>query len=166
MDNSQYLYNEKIILLICSAVFIIIYIIYLFPILIYIFINCLKNKLCVYWIDYSFLIASGIIFIFTFITKLIKETLEDNQQDIKYEDLSKNLYYILIKVSLNLKCLTIMGSLLFDSIIACKLSDKMNKIKKIDDTDYVSLSEKLKNINIVNMLTFKFRFNYYVFSII
>ena len=63
-------------------------------------------------------------------------------------------------------CLTIKGSLLFDSIIACKLSYKMNKIKKIDDTDYVSLSEKLKNINIVNMLTFKFRFNYYVFSII
>ena len=42
----------------------------------------------------------------------------------------------------------------------------MNKIKKIDDTDYVSLSEKLKNINIVNMLTFKFRFNYYILSII
>ena len=165
MDNSRCLYNEKIILLICSAVFIIIYIIYLFPILIYIFKKCLKNKLCVYWIDYSFLIASGIIFIFTFIIKLIKETLEDNQQYIKYE-VSKNLYYILIKVSLNLMCLTIMGSLLFDSIIACKLSYKMNKIKKIDDTDYVSLSEKLKNINIVNMLTFKFRFNYYVFSII
>ncbi len=120
MDNSQYLYNEKIILLICSAVFIIIYIIYLFPILIYIFKKCLKNKLCVYWIDYSFLIASGIIFIFTFIIKLIKETLEDNQQYIKYE-VSKNLYYILIKVYLNLMCLTIKGSLLFDSIIVVYL---------------------------------------------
>ena len=60
-----------------------------------------------------FLIASGIIFIFTFIIKLIKETLEDNQQYIKYE-VSKNLYYIIIKVSLNLMCLTIKGSLLFD----------------------------------------------------
>ena len=163
MDNSQYLYNDKIFLLICSAVFIIIYLIYLIPILLYIK-NFLKKKICVYWIDYSFLITYGIIFIFTFFVKLIKETLEGNKQDIKYEHLSKNVYYILIKTSLNLMCLTIMSSLFFDSIIACKLSYKMNKIKKIEDTDYIPLSEKLKNINIVNILTFKFRFNYYVFS--
>ena len=83
MDNSQYLYNEKIILLICSAVFIIIYIIYLFPILIYIFKKCLKNKLCVYWIDYSFLIASGIIFIFTFIIKINKGNI--GRQSTRYK---------------------------------------------------------------------------------
>ena len=164
MDNISNLYNEKVFLLVGSAVFITIYIIYLIPILIYIFKNCLKNKLCVYWIDYSFLIASGIIFIITFIVKLVKETIEDNKQNIEYKDLSKNIYYILAKGSLNLMCFTIISSLCFDSIIACKLSYKMNKIKKIVDTDYISLSEKLKNINIVNILTFKFRFTFYVFS--
>ena len=168
MDYISNLYNEKIILLVCSSVFITIYAIYLIPILVYIFKNILSKKLCVYWIDYSFLIASGIIFIITFIIKLAKETVEEKMQNIPYKELiTNNVYYIMSKTSLNFMCLTIISSLFFDSIIACKLSYKMNKIKKINDTDYISLSEKLKKINIVNILTFKFgfKFNFYFFSI-
>ena len=168
MDNISNLYNEKIILLVCSFVFIAIYAIYLIPILVYIFKNILSKKLCVYWIDYSFLIASGIIFIITFIIKSAIQPIEEKIQNIEYKDiLTNNIYYIITKTSLNFMCLTIISSLFFDSIIACKLSYKMNKIKKINDTDYISLSEKLKNINIVNMLTFKFgfKFNFYFFSI-
>ena len=168
MDNTSNLYNEKIILLVCSFVFIAIYAIYLIPILVYIFKNILSKKLCVYWIDYSFLIASGIIFIITFIIKSTIQPIEEKIQNIEYKDiLTNNIYYIVTKISLNFMCLTIISSLFFDSIIACKLSYKMNKIKKINDTDYISLSEKLKNINIVNMLTFKFgfKFNFYFFSI-
>ena len=139
-------------------VFFHVYIFYLFDsntdiiwLLIYL-INNRKRKLCVYWIDYSSLVLSGIIFIITFIVKLISEP---DRENIKFEEILKNTYYIIVTLFLILMCLFLIKALFFDSIIACKLSYRMNKIKKIDDVDYISLKEKLKNIHIVNILTNK-----------
>ena len=148
-DNTNINNKDKISLLVCSFFFMLIYFIYLIPILIYIIKNR-KKKLCVYWIDYSFLVFSGIIFIITFIVKLI---LEPDRANIKFEELSKNIYCILVTLFLILMCLCLINALFFDSIIACKLSYRMNKIKKIDDVDYISLKEKLTNIDVVNILT-------------
>ena len=150
-DNPDMNNKDKIALLVCSFFFMFIYFIYLIPILIYL-INNRKRKLCVYWIDYSSLVLSGIIFIITFIVKLISEP---DRENIKFEKISKNTYYIIVTLFLILMCLFLIKALFFDSIIACKLSYRMNKIKKIDDVDYISLKEKLKNIHIVNILTNK-----------
>ena len=150
-DNPDMNNKDKIALLVCSFFFMFIYFIYLIPILIYL-INNRKRKLCVYWIDYSSLVLSGIIFIITFIVKLISEP---DRENIKFEEISKNTYYIIVTLFLILMCLFLIKALFFDSIIACKLSYRMNKIKKIDDVDYISLKEKLKNIHIVNILTNK-----------
>ena len=148
-DNPDMNNKDKIALLVCSFFFMFIYFIYLFPILIYL-INNRKRKLCVYWIDYSSLVLSGIIFIITFIVKLISEP---DRENIKFEKISKNTYYIIVTLFLILMCLFLIKALFFDSIIACKLSYRMNKIKKIDDVDYISLKEKLTNIDVVNILT-------------
>ena len=150
-DNPDMNNKDKIALFVCSFFFMFIYFIYLIPILIYL-INNRKRKLCVYWIDYSSLVLSGIIFIITFIVKLISEP---DRENIKFEKISKNTYYIIVTLFLILMCLFLIKALFFDSIIACKLSYRMNKIKKIDDVDYISLKEKLKNIHIVNILTNK-----------
>ena len=150
-DNPDMNNKDKIALLVCSFFFMFIYFIYLIPILIYL-INNRKRKLCVYWIDYSSLVLSGIIFIITFIVKLISEP---DRENIKFEKISQNTYYIIVTLFLILTRLFLIKALFFDSIIACKLSYRMNKIKKIDDVDYISLKEKLKNIHIVNILTNK-----------
>ena len=150
-DNPDMNNKDKIALLVCSFFFMFIYFIYLIPILIYL-INNRKRKLCVYWIDYSSLVLSGIIFIITFIVKLISEP---DRENIKFEEISKNTYYIIVTLFLILMCLFLIKALFFDSIIACKLSYRMKKMKKIDDVDYISLKEKLKNIHIVNILTNK-----------
>ena len=131
-DNPDMNNKDKIALLVCSFFFMFIYFIYLIPILIYL-INNRKRKLCVYWIDYSSLVLSGIIFIITFIVKLISEP---DRENIKFEEISKNTYYIIVTLFLILMCLFLIKALFFDSIIACKLSYRMNKIKKYSYCKY------------------------------
>ena len=148
-------------ILLFSSIFIIIYVIYLIPILKYIFKNCLRNKICVYWIDYTILIFSGIMFIIIYIINLAKFDIEKGGKRINtINELSSNIYSTLIIVFLTIMCVTIINSLFLDSIIACKLSNIMNKIKKIQEQNFFELSEKLKGANVVNILKFRFTFFY------
>ena len=155
--------NNFITLLVFSSLFIIIYAIYLIPILKYIFKNCFRNKICVYWIDYTILIFSGIMFIIIYIINLALFELERKKERINnIIELSSNIYSTLIIVFLTIMCITIINSLFFDSIIACKLSYIMKKIKKIEEKNFIKLSEKLKELNVVNILKFRFTFFYNV----
>ena len=159
--------NNFITLLVFSSLFIIIYAIYLIPILKYIFKNCIRNKICVYWIDYTILIFSGIMFIIIYIINLALFELERKKERINnIIELSSNIYSTLIIVFLTIMCITIINSLFFDSIIACKLSYIMKKIKKIEEKNFIKLSEKLKELNVVNILKFRFTFFYNVIFLI
>ena len=163
-EEKQKIDNDNFIaILLFSSLFIIIYAIYLIPILKYIFKNCLKNKICVYWIDYTILIFSGIMFIIIYIINLALFKLERKKERINnIIELSSNIYSTLIIVFLTIMCVTIINSLFFDSIIACKLSYIMNKIKKIEEKNFIILSEKLKEANVINILKFRFTFFYNV----
>ena len=159
--NESIDYDNYISIMLFSSIFIFIYIIYLIAILKYILKNCLKNKICVYWIDYSVLIFLGIAFIITYIVNTV--LLKKDKKIIRInnlKELSEDSLSLMIIVLLTLMCVTIINSLLFDSINACKLSYKMNKIKKIKETDFLLLSEKLKEINVVNIIKFKYTFWY------
>ena len=153
--------NNYLVILLFSSIFIIIYAIYLIPILKYIFQNCLRNKICVYWIDYSVLIFSGIMFIIIYIINLALFNIQKEGERINnINELSSNIYSLLIIVFLTIMCVTIINSLFFDSIIACKLSNIMNKIKKIEEQNFFKLSDKLKEANVVDILKFRFTFFY------
>ena len=166
MDNDNQIdFKETncVFILLFSSLFIIIYLLYLIPTLTYIFKNCLKNKICVYWIDYTLLIFSGIIFIIIYIVNITSV----NQKKINnLKVLSSDEMTISILVFLILMCVTVINGLFFDSIIAGRLSYIMNKMKKIEETDFFLLADKLKEINIVNILKFKFTFFYFLIFLI
>ena len=108
-----------------------------------------------------YIIFLGIAFIITYIVNTV--LLKKDKKIIRInnlKELSEDSLSLMIIVLLTLMCATIINSLLFDSINACKLSYKMNKIKKIKETDFLLLSEKLKEINVVNIIKFKYTFWY------
>ena len=74
--------------------------------------------------------------------------------------LSSDLFSNFIIAFLTIMHVTIVNSLCFDSILACKLSYLMNKIKKIDEKNIELLSEKLRELKVVDILKFKFNFYY------
>ena len=157
---------DYLLIIIFSSIFIILYFIYLTIIIVYIIKNYHKKKLCVFWIDYCCLILSGILFICIYLIYLIIHHNLDNR--IKNpKELSKNTFSILIITSLCIMCFTIIDTLLFDSITAILLSIKMNKVKSIEEKNLMQVTQKCKNINIIDILKMKTHYIYYiVFSLI
>ena len=153
-----------------TIIFIILYLIYLILVIIYLVSNFKSKKLSVYWINYCFLIISGILFIIAYIISLFKYTREDEEDEKdgevkKYttlQDFSDEILPVIIISLLNIMCLTIIHSVLLDAIIAFKLSIKMKNIGNIQEKDFKSVSRKFDNINITNILKMKFVFAYYL----
>ena len=165
-DNNQEIdYTEPncLVILLFSSIFIIIYLIYFIPTFLYIVNNCRKNKICVYWIDYSLLIVSGIVFIMVYIINI---TTINKNKIIDLKKLSSDEMTLSIFVFLILMCITVINDLFFDAIIAGRLSYIMNKIKKVEETDFFLLADKLKEIKVVNILKFKVTFPYFLFIFI
>ena len=165
-DNNQEIdYTEPncLVILLFSSIFIIIYLIYFIPTFLYIVNNCRKNKICVYWIDYSLLIVSGIVFIMVYIINI---TTTNKNKIIDLKKLSSDEMTLSILVFLILMCITVINDLFFDAIIAGRLSYIMNKIKKVEETDFFLLADKLKEIKVVNILKFKVTFPYFLFIFI
>ena len=165
-DNNQEIdYTEPncLVILLFSSIFIIIYLIYFIPTFLYIVNNCRKNKICVYWIDYSLLIVSGIVFIMVYIINI---TTTNKNKIIDLKKLSSDEMTLSIFVFLILMCITVINDLFFDAIIAGRLSYIMNKIKKVEETDFFLLADKLKEIKVVNILKFKVTFPYFLFIFI
>ena len=161
-DNSV----DLILIITFSSIFIILYFIYLTIILVYIIKNYHKKKLCVFWIDYCCLILSGILFICIYLIYLIIHSINNNRVS-NPKELSHNTFSILIIASLCIMCFTIIDTLLFDSITAILLSIKMNKIKSIEAENLTQVTQKFKNINIIDILKMETHYIYYiVFSVI
>ena len=59
-------------------------------------------------------------------------------------------------------CFTIIDTLLFDSITAILLSIKMNKLKSIKSKNLMQVTQKCKNINIIDILKMKTHYIYYI----
>ena len=167
-EEEQIIRDDNFIaIMLFSFIFIIIYSVYLAPILFYIFKNCCRKKICVYWIDYTLLILSGIIFIIIYIINLTSKYINNNKIRINHiPDLASDTISTLIIVFLTLMCVTIINSLLFDSILASTLSYKMNKIIKIKEKNLIRLSEQLKDVNVVNILQIKYTCKYNIIFII
>ena len=165
MNYEEPYYTINIIsLMIFSIVFVIIYLIYLSFVIIYVIKNYHSKKLCIFWVDYFILISIAVLFIIIYI--FYNLTNELVTKDCLSKLFNSNVSIALIG-SLIIMCVTIINSLLFDSITAIKLSWKMNKIKKINDKEFFTLSEKFKDINIVNILKMNYMYNYYIiFSIV
>ena len=155
-----------ITIMIFSLIFIILYIIYISLVITYIIKNYHTKKLCVLWIDYCILLLTAILFIILYISNLIYHyTYPGGIKNIRIDnpkDLSGNLFTILIISSLVILCISIISSLFFDTITAIQLSLKMVKIKKIVEKDFLALSDKFKNINIVNILKIEYTYKYYI----
>ena len=166
MDYEEPYYKNNILtIMIFSIVFVIIYFIYLSFVIIYVIKNYHSKKLCIFWVDYFTLIFTAVLFIIIYIfSNLITDSMKGK---CYLSDLFDNNFTVALIGSLIIMCVTIINSFLFDSITAIKLSWKMNKMKKIDDKDFLALSEKFKDINIVNILKMNYMYKYYIiFSIV
>ena len=168
MDYGETYYIINIITIMTfSILFVIIYLVYLSFVIIYAIKNYHTKKLCIFWIDYFTLILLSILFIIIYIINIFIDSPFKKKEDFCISDLFKNYFSIILICSLIIMCVTIINSLLFDSITAIKLSWKMNKIKKINDKDFLALSEKFKDINVVNILKMNYMYKYYIiFSIV
>ena len=155
--------NTFFLIIVISIVLIILFLVYLSFIITYIIKNYHTKQLCVFWFDYCLLIFTGIIFIIIYAINLIYNRKRINNPI----DLSNNFFSISIILSLTTMCVTIIGSLFFDSIAAIKLSKKMNDLKKITETEFYEVPQKFKDIKIINILKMKNNFIYYtIFTII
>ena len=155
--------NTFFLIIVISIVLIILFLVYLSFIITYIIKNYHTKQLCVFWFDYCLLIFTGIIFIIIYAINLIYNRKRINNPI----DLSNNFFSISIILSLTTMCVTIIGSLFFDSIVAIKLSKKMNDLKKITETEFYEVPQKFKDIKIINILKMKNNFIYYtIFTII
>ena len=155
--------NTFFLIIVISIVLIILFLVYLSFIITYIIKNYHTKQLCVFWFDYCLLIFTGIIFIIIYVINLIYNRKRINNPI----DLSNNFFSIAIILSLTTMCVTIIGSLFFDSIAAIKLSKKMNDLKKITETEFYEVPQKFKDIKIINILKMKNNFIYYtIFTII
>ena len=166
MDYAEPYYKINILtLIIFSILFVIIYLIYFSLVIFYVIKNYHSRKLCIFWIDYFILISIAVLFIIIYIfNNLINEPIKE---EYYLSNLFDNNSTVALIGSLIIMCVTIINSFLFDSITAIKLSWKMNKIKKIDDKDFLALSEKFKDIKIVNILKMNYMYKYYIiFSIV
>ena len=155
--------NTFFLIIVISIVLIILFLVYLSFIITYIIKNYHTKQLCVFWFDYCLLIFTGIIFIIIYAINLIYNRKRINNPI----DLSNNFFSISIILSLTTMCVTIIGSLFFDSIAAFKLSKKMNDLRKITETEFYEVPQKFKDIKIINILKMKNNFIYYtIFTII
>ena len=155
--------NTFFLIIVISIVLIILFLVYLSFIITYIIKNYHTKQLCVFWFDYCLLIFTGIIFIIIYVINLIYNRKRINNPI----DLSNNFFSIAIILSLTTMCVTIIGSLFFDSIAAFKLSKKMNDLRKITETEFYEVPQKFKDIKIINILKMKNNFIYYaIFTII
>ena len=155
--------NTFFLIIVISIVLIILFLVYLSFIITYIIKNYHTKQLCVFWFDYCLLIFTGIIFIIIYVINLIYNRKRINNPI----DLSNNFFSFSIILSLTTMCVTIIGSLFFDSIAAFKLSKKMNDLRKITETEFYEVPQKFKDIKIINILKMKNNFIYYtIFTII
>ena len=168
MENNEKAENyDKInflLIIIFSLLSLLIYIVYLSIIITYIIKYYHTKKLSIFWINYCYLIFTGIIFIISYIINLLFNNFRriDN-----INDLSNDFFVNIIMLSLTFMISTIIGSFLFDAITAFKLSSKINEIKRIIETELLAVSDKFKNINITNILKMKYTCKYYtIFSLI
>ena len=128
--------------------------IYFSFIITYIIKNYHTKQLYVFWFDYYLLISTGIIFIIIYTINLICNGKRINNPI----DLSNNFFSIAIILSLLTICITIIGSLFFDSIA----SKKMNDQRKITETEFYEVPRIFKDIKIINILKMKNNFIYIV----
>ena len=174
--------NYRLILGI-SIVIIIFYCIYLLQIICHLSSSNIK-KLTVFWIDYCFLLLTGIAFIIIYIVYILtlenksndhtnnnpnsqhicyKRTEEDLVQYDKIGDLAGDNWAQAIIISLCLMCLTIIDSIIFDALTSIRLARTMRKIQQIKDKEITSLTQKLKNIDFFDLLKIKSHYIYYIF---
>ena len=159
MNSYNYDSINFFIIFIVSSISLILYIIYLSLVLVYITKNYHTKELSVFWIDFLYLTFAGIIFIISYIINLIY----NNNVRYKQKDLLiDSIFSYAIILSLTTMIVTISGSLLFDAITTFKLSSKINEIKKIIETDLLAVSERIKNIEIPNILKLKYTCKYYI----
>ena len=125
MDYEKYDDINYYLIIFFSLIFILLYIIYLSVVIMYILKYYHTKKLCIFWVDYCCLIFTGILFIFIYIINLILNNKDRIDNPLA---LSKNFYSNAIILSLTSMCLTIIGSLLLDSITALTISSKINDI--------------------------------------
>ena len=100
------------------------------------------------------------------ISKFIFDGLIEIKRTDNPIELSKSSYSISIIIILTLMCLTIIGSLFFDTITAFDLSSKMYQIQKIKEKDLLDVSKRFKKIKINNILKFSNIYKYYLIFII
>ena len=154
--------NQYGTLIAFSFLFFVVCFIYLSVIIKYLIQYYHKKKLCVFWIDYCILIFTSMVFIAIYIVDLF---LHKKREEI-FRNENERIFPIVILLSLAAMCYTIIYSLLFDGIAAFQLSVKMNKMLKIKENDFFALSEKIKNINVSNIINFKNMKYYYKYYII
>ena len=138
---------------------------YISSVIFYIIKNYHRKKLCIFWIDYCFLILGGILFTFIYLVYLIffypKE--KDEEKMLKPSEIKNKFFPIILVISLSLMFFTLIATLLFDAIISIRLALKMNKMKLINEMDLDFLAEKLNNIDYEDILKMK---SHHIYTIV
>ena len=161
--------DKYIPLLLFTLIFVVLFIIYLSLIIMYIIKNYQDKKICKFWFDYCILIFGGIFYTLVYLIYLIFSYKKgDDRTNQWFLPKLKNFFYPpAVVISLSFMCFTLIATLLFDAITAIRLSIKMNKMKAINDMDLNALSDKLNNIDYVDILKMKSHYIYnFVFLII
>ena len=121
---------------------------YISSVIFYIIKNYHRKKLCIFWIDYCFLILGGILFTFIYLVYLIffypKE--KDEEKMLKPSEIKNKFFPIILVISLSLMFFT-----------------KMNKMKLINEMDLDFLAEKLNNIDYEDILKMK---SHHIYTIV
>ena len=154
--------NYYPVILIFTIISIIAFFFYFSSVIFYIIKSYHKKKLCIFWIDYCFLILDGILFTFVYLIYLIffyPNDKDENKIPSPFE-LRDKFFPIILVILLTLMCFTLIATLLFDAIISIRLSLKMNKMKLIDEMNLEFLADKLNNIDYVDILKMKSHHKY------
>ena len=150
----------QIVILIITVIFNFLFLLYLSSVISYLIKNYQRKKLCIFWIDYCFLIFGALLFtiiyaIYLFIIGINNE-IEAREKTNSPSDLANYFFPCALVTSLTFMCFTLIATLLFDAITAIRLSIKMNKMKTIiKEMDLSSLAKKLNNIDYVDILKMK-----------
>ena len=135
--------NNYIIIFLFTSISTVLFLIYLYQIIKYILSSYKTKKLSILWLQYLTTFILYIIFIIVYIIYIFSEPSENI---IIFNEEQNPTYIILLTAILVANSFNIVNNLIYDSIVSCKISLSLYKMKNMNVLNYQSLLFKLKEI--------------------
>ena len=147
-ENEFYDLFNFIAILFILCMFLCFFFIYISSIVYYIKQNYNKN-ITTLWIDYLISISFGVLFSLVYLLTLLSNKTE---RILNLEEIYSNELFISSNSFLFLFFYSVINNSIFDIIKSFEIAYKIVKLKKINDKNIASLTEKLKEINIMEII--------------